>query len=79
MGLGGIWQNMADCRQIAVRLPSDCRLVVGLWLLSRWKQVDVYKVSRRCPMTAGVYYLALYLARTNYSIVLIKSQGEASF
>jgi hypothetical protein len=30
---------------------ADCRLVVGLWLLSRWKQVDVYKVSRGYPIT----------------------------
>jgi hypothetical protein len=54
-GFSGTWQNMAeygrlpsDCR----RLLLDCRLEVGLWLLSRWKQVDVYKVSRECPVTA---------------------------
>jgi hypothetical protein len=50
------WQNMVECRQIA----ADCRLVVGLWLLSWWKQVDVYKVSRGCPVT-----LAIYLPYTN--------------
>src|ERR1700722_1427952 len=67
---GGTWQNIAEFsgtwRNMAEygRLLSDCRillldclLVVGLWLLSRWKQVDVYKVSRGCPVT-----LALYLA-----------------
>ena len=54
--LGRIQWNLAeygrlplDCRG----LPSDCRLVVGLWLLSRWKQVDVYKVSRGCPVTVS--------------------------
>ena len=45
-------QNMAEYggeRQIAV----DCgNLVIGLWLLSRWKQVDVRKVSRGCPVTS---------------------------
>ena len=35
-------------RQIIV----DCgNLVIGLWLLSRWKQVDVRKVLRGCPVT----------------------------
>ena len=48
---GRIWQNMADCR----RLPSDCRLVVGLWLLSRWKQVDVYKGVSRDKRLYEVY------------------------
>src|SRR3979490_3420279 len=45
------WQNIAECRRLPSdcrRLLLDCRLIVGLWLLSRWKQVDVYKVSRGC-------------------------------
>jgi len=45
-------------------LPLDCRLVVGLLLLSRWKQVDIYKVSRECPVTPShvlhPFLLALY-------------------
>ena len=49
MEFSGTWRNMAEYG----RLPSDCRLVVSLWLLSRWKQVDVYKVSRGCPVTGG--------------------------
>ena len=28
-----------------------CSIVIGLWLLSRWKQVVVYKVSRGGPIT----------------------------
>ena len=45
-----IWWTLAEygrMRQTAV----DCRLAVGLFLLCRWKQVDVCKVSRRCPVT----------------------------
>jgi len=51
-----------DCRRLPLdcrRLPANCRLVVvGLFLLrrwNRWKQVDVCKVSRRCPVTVGLY------------------------
>jgi len=53
-GFGGTWRNVAECGRLPSDcrgLLSDCRLVVGLWLLSRWKQVDVYKVSRECPVT----------------------------
>ena len=66
---GGTWQNMAEFsgtwRNMAEygRLPSDCRillldcrLVVGLWL-SWWKQVDVCKVLRGCPMTNRVLFI----------------------
>ena len=56
------WQNIAECG----RLLSDCRrlplnyyLVVGLFLLRRWKQVDVCKVLRRSPIT--VSYIFVYL------------------
>jgi len=52
------WQNVAECGRLPSdcrRLPTNCRLVVvGLFLLrrwNRWKQVDVCKVSRRCPVT----------------------------
>ena len=38
---GRIWQIAIDCGN----------LVIGLWLLSRWKQVDVYNMSRGCPVT----------------------------
>ena len=38
---------LLDCRILLL----DCRLVVSLWLLSWWKQVDVYKVLRGCPVT----------------------------
>jgi len=55
--LGRIWWTLAeygrtplDCR----RLPLNCRLVVGIFLLSWWKQVDVCKVSRRCPVTRAL-------------------------
>ena len=32
------------------------------WMLRtlRWKQVDVYKVSRGCPVTVGYIYLDFY-------------------
>ena len=55
--------------QIAV----DCgNLVVGLWLLSRWKQVDVYKISRRCPVTTTTsrsqYLSSLFLR--DYRLVI---------
>ena len=42
---------MADCRQIA----ANCYLVVSLQLLSRWKQVDVYKVLQGCPVIQREY------------------------
>jgi len=48
------WQNIAECGRLLLdcrRLPLDCHLVVGLFLLRRWKQVDVYKVLRRSPVT----------------------------
>jgi len=48
------WQNIAECGRLPLdcyRLPLDCRLVVGLFLLRRWKQVDVCKVLRRSPVT----------------------------
>src|SRR6266550_4026907 len=63
------WQNMAECGRLPSgcrRLLSNCRLVVGLWLLSRWKQVDVYKVSRRYPVTLAAIStneLKLYIRR----------------
>ena len=44
---------MAECGRLPLdcrRLPLDCRLVVGLFLLRRWKQVDVYKVLQRSPI-----------------------------
>ena len=58
-------------RQIAV----DCgSFVVGLWLLSRWKQVDVYKVSRGCPVTILVEGLAeTLLARGAVLVFLLPS------
>ena len=45
---------MAECGRLPLdcrKLPSDYRLVVGLFLLRRWKQVDVCKVLQRSPMT----------------------------
>ena len=55
--LSRIRQNMAEYsgkRQIAV----DCgSLVVGLWLLSRQKQVDIYKVLQECPVTISRYII----------------------
>ena len=65
----GTWRNMAEYG----RLPSDCRillldcrLVVGLWLLSRWKQVDVYKVLWGCPVTGTEKALKLLLSFLAY-------------
>jgi len=46
---------MAECGRLPSdfrRLPADCRFAVGLFLLRLWKQVDVCKVSRMCPVTA---------------------------
>jgi len=41
-------------RQIAVRLSSRGRSLLAASVETggnRWEQVDVYKVSRRCPVT----------------------------
>ena len=56
----------SDCR----RLLLDCRLVVGLWLLSRWKQVDVYKVSRGCPITQAPCRRVLKGGEIDYGVFL---------
>ena len=32
----------------------------SLWLLSRWKQVDVCKVSQGCPVTLSTVYFVAY-------------------
>ena len=67
------WQNLVDLAEFSGmqrnivengKLPQiavDCgNLVLSLWLLSRWKQVDVYKVLRRCPVTEGDKVQLLY-------------------
>ena len=47
----GMQWNMVENGKLP-QIAVDCgNLVVGLWLLSWWKQVDVYKVLRRCPVT----------------------------
>ena len=48
---GRIQQKNGKLPQIAVDYGN---LVVGLQLLSRWKQVDVCKVLRRCLVIGGV-------------------------
>jgi len=62
-------------RQIAVRLSSRGRSLLATLVETggnRWEQVDVYKVSRRYPMTLiksgsfTLYKLPLFL-RTLYS------------
>src|SRR6266550_8435290 len=73
------WQNMAECGRLPSdcrRLQSDCRLMVGLWLLSRWKQVDVYKVSRRCPVTGGQPRRAVIGLYGRAPCVLARSQSR---
>ena len=60
------WQNIAECGRLPSdcrRLPLDCYLMVGLFLLRRWKQVDVCKVLRRSPVTEGIYKMAYTLSR----------------
>ena len=58
-------------RQIAV----DCgSLVVGLWLLSRWKQVDVYKVLpgvTGCPVTVSKRNETLIIKSVGLDLALI--------
>jgi len=47
-------------RQIAVRLSSRGQSLLAASVETggnRWEQVDVYKVSRRCPITAYLTYL----------------------
>ena len=66
------WQNIAKCGRLPSdcrRLPADCYLAVGLFLLRQWKQVDVCKVLRRCPITIKVYIKGNVL----------KTQGSLAF
>ena len=59
-GPGRTQQNLMDLagygrmRQTAIRLLLDCYFTVGLFLLRQQKQVDVYKVLRRCPIPCAV-------------------------
>jgi len=56
------WQNIAECGRLPLdcrRLPLDCRLMVSLFLLRRWKQVDVCKVLRRSPVIVPPFKLEL--------------------
>ena len=47
----GMWWNIVENGKLPW-IAVDCgNLVVGLQLLSQWKQVDVCKVLRRCPVT----------------------------
>ena len=57
---GRMRQIVIRLLQIASRLPSDCHFTVGLFLLSQWKQVDMYKVLRRCPITTSILLNFIY-------------------
>ena len=62
--LSRIQQNLAEYSRLPLdcrRLLLDCHLIVSLQLLSRQKQVDVYKVLWGCPIipTAIATYFTL--------------------
>ena len=63
-GLGRIWQNVADCRQIAVRLPSDCRQI-AVRLLSRGRSIIAVSVE-----TGGRVHGVTGVSRDTYSIIV---------
>jgi len=66
-------------RQIAVRLSSRGRSLLAASVEiggNRWEQVDVYKVSRRCPVTAKLVTILMALL---YCIILKEVRNNSVY